>query len=49
MIGTVVVCLPWGFQSAGIILSICICFSQFIVSFYTTKLIIDATGNDPDF
>ena len=49
MIGTVVVCLPWAFQSAGIILSICICFSQLMVSFYTTKLIVDATGNDADF
>ena len=26
-----------------------ICFTSYIVSFYTTKLIIDATGNDADF
>ena len=27
----------------------CICFSSCIVAFYTSKLIVDATGNDADF
>ena len=30
-------------------LGCCICFSSYLVSFYTTKLIIDTTGNDADF
>ena len=49
MIGTAVVCLPWAFQQAGLGLAICICFSSYIVCFYTTKLIIDVTENDPCF
>ena len=49
MIGTIVVCLPWAFQQAGIALSVSICFSSFLVSFYTCKLIVDVTKNDADF
>jgi len=30
-------------------LGVCICFSSYLVSFYTTKLIVDATGKDADF
>ena len=43
MIGTIVVSLPWAFQQAGLLLSICICFSSYVVSFYTCKLIVDVT------
>ena len=49
MIGTAVVSLPWAFQQSGIALGFCLCFSSYIVSFYTSKLIVDATGNDADF
>ena len=49
MIGTAVVCLPWAFQQAGFLLASCICFTSYLVSFYTTKLIVDATGRDADF
>ena len=49
MIGTAVVCLPWAFQEAGMLLGCIICFTSCLVSFYTTKLIIDTTGNDADF
>ena len=49
MIGTAVVCLPWAFQQAGIVLATCICFTSYIVCFYTSKLIVDMTGKDGDF
>ena len=49
MIGTIVLSLPWAFQQAGLLLSICLCFSSYIVSFYTCKLIVDVTKNDHDF
>lgn len=49
MIGTAIVSLPWAFQQAGMALSICICFSSYLVSFYTCKLIIDVTKRDADF
>lgn len=49
MIGTAVVCLPWAFQQAGMLLATCICFSSFIVCFYTTRLIVISTGSDADF
>jgi len=49
MIGSVVVCLPWAFQQSGIALGVCICFSSFIVCFYTTRLIVISTGSDSDF
>ena len=49
MIGTAVVCLPWAFQQSGVVLGVIICFSSYMVSFYTTKLIVDTTGKDADF
>ena len=49
MIGVPIVVLPWAFQQAGLVLSICICIASCIVSFYTTKLIIESTKNDGDF
>lgn len=49
MIGTTVLSLPWAFQQSGMLLGLCISFSSYIVSFYTTKLIVDATGRDADF
>ena len=49
MIGTAVVCLPWAFQQSGMVLATILCFSNYLVCFYTTKLIVDATGQDADF
>ena len=49
MIGTTVLSLPWAFQQSGMALGACIAFSSCVVSFYTTKLIVDATGKDADF
>jgi amino acid permease len=49
MIGTAVAALPWTFQQSGIILGLILCFTSFIISFYTCKLIIDMAGNDSDY
>lgn len=49
MIGTAVVTLPWTFQQSGLVLGIIFCFTSFIISFYTCKLIIDMAGNDADY
>ena len=49
MIGTAVVSLPWAFQESGMALAVIITVVSFFVSFYTCKLIVDATGNDPDY
>jgi len=49
MIGTAVVMLPWTFQQSGIVLGLIFCFTSFLISFYTCKLIIDMAGTDPDY
>lgn len=49
MMGSTIVSLPWAFQQSGLALGFCITFSSYIVSFYTTKLIVDGTGKDADF
>ena len=49
MIGAAIVTLPWAFQQSGMALGAAISFSSYLVSFYTTKLIVDATGQDADF
>ena len=49
MIGTAVVSLPWAYQQAGLVLGLAISFTSFLISFYTCKLIIEATGDDADF
>ena len=49
MIGTAVVSLPWAYQESGLALAVIITFVSFLVSFYTCKLIVDATGDDPDY
>ena len=49
MVGTAVAILPWAFQQSGIILGLILCFTSFIISWYTCKLIIDMTGTDPDY
>lgn len=49
LIGASLVTLPWAFSNSGILLGILICLLCFIVSFYTTYLIIKLTGNDSDF
>jgi len=49
MMGSAVVSMPWAIQQSGMILGMIICFTSFLISFYTCKLIVDRTGNDPDF
>ncbi len=49
MIGTAVVSLPWAFQQSGLGLGIIITFVSFLVSWYTCKLIVDASINDKDY
>jgi len=49
MIGSAVVSLPWAFQQSGLLLGLIISFTSFFISFYTCKLIIDATGDDNDY
>jgi amino acid permease len=49
MLGSAVVSLPWAFQQSGLVLGLIISFFSFLISFYTCKLIIDVTGDDPDF
>jgi len=49
MIGTAVAALPWTFQQSGIILGVLLCFTSFVISFYTCKLIIDMAGTDADY
>lgn len=49
MIGTAVVSLPWAFQQSGLMLGLLITFFSFMVSFYTCKLIVDASIHDKDY
>ena len=49
MIGTAVATLPWTFQQSGLLLGLILCFTSFLISFYTCKLIIDMAGNDSDY
>ena len=49
MVGTCVATLPWAFQQSGLLLGLILCFTSFLISFYTCKLIIDMAGNDPDY
>lgn len=49
MMGSAVVSMPWAIQQSGIGLGLIICFTSFLISFYTCKLIVDMTGDDPDF
>ena len=49
MLGTAVVTLPWAYQQSGLALGIIITIVSFFVSFYTCKLIVDSTGNDPEY
>lgn len=49
MMGSAVVSMPWAIQQSGIALGMIICFTSFLISFYTCKLIVDMTGDDPDF
>ena len=49
MVGTCVATLPWAFQQSGLLLGLILCFTSFLVSFYTCKLIIDMAGNDQDY
>ena len=49
MIGTAVVSLPWAYQESGLVLGVIITITSFLVSFYTCKLIVDCTGDDPDY
>lgn len=49
MIGTAVVSLPWAYQQSGFVLGLIITLTSFLVSFYTCKLIVDASMNDKDY
>jgi len=49
MIGTAVVSLPWAYQQSGLMLGLIITFFSFLVSFYTCKLIVDASIHDKDY
>ena len=49
MLGSAVVSLPWAFQQSGLLLGILISFSSFVVSWYTCSLIIDQTGEHPEW
>ena len=49
MVGCAVTILPWAFQQAGMVLGFILCFTSFIISWYTCKLIIDMSGTDPDY
>ena len=49
MIGSVILSLPWAFQQAGLIVSIFVAATSFLISFYTCNLIVHCTGDDIDF
>ncbi len=49
MIGTAVVSLPWAFQQSGLLLGLIIAFLSFCISWYTCKLIVDASLYDKDY
>lgn len=49
MVGTTIVTMPWAFQQSGMILGFIIALCSFIISYYTTTLVVSSAGNDPDF
>jgi sodium-coupled neutral amino acid transporter 9 len=49
MMGSAVVSMPWAIQQSGLMLGLIICFTSFLISFYTCYLIVDMTGEDADF
>jgi len=49
MLGTAVVTLPWAYQESGLALGMIITVVSFVVSFYTCKLIVVSTGDDPEY
>lgn len=49
MMGSAVVSMPWAFQQSGMGLGMIISFVSFVISYYTCYLIVEMTGDDPDF
>ena len=49
MVGTAVMSLPWAFQESGFMLGLIITFTSFLISFYTCKIIVDASKHDLDY
>ena len=49
MIGSAVVSLPWAFQQSGLLLGVILSTTSFLVSFYTTKLVIETAGTDKEY
>ena len=49
MVGTAVMSLPWAFQESGFVLGLIITFVAFLISFYTCKIIVDASKHDLDY
>lgn len=49
MMGSAVVSMPWAFQQSGMGLGMIISFISFVISYYTCYLIVEMTGDDPDF
>lgn len=49
MVGTAVMSLPWAYQESGFVLGLIITFVAFLISFYTCKIIVDASKHDLDY
>ena len=49
MAGTGIVCMPWAFQEAGIVLGLLLTFVAFLISFTTCWMVIKTAGNDVDY
>ena len=46
--GASLITIPWAFSNAGLLVGTLIIFASFLISFYTTWLIIKLTRDDED-
>ena len=49
MVGSAMVSLPWSFQRSGILLSLIVSFTSFVISFYTCSLTFKTIKKDSDY
>lgn len=48
LVGASLITIPWAFSNAGLLLGTLIVFGSFLISFYTTWLIMKLTRDDED-